>query len=131
MTTINDVLDDLKQDIANVESAEINPSLYVVIWKSYHLPDNDPLNTTYALCNRVCNKIGEAQDVSIFPSLELVRMMEYDEATDISFERNYLYNGRDDVFRSCVLKATTYQEMLLAEYKRQLASLESFFLRHE
>lgn len=131
MTTINDVLDDLKQDIANVESTEINPSAYVVIWESNHLPDNDPLNTTYALCNRVCNKIGEAQDVSVFPSLELVRMMEYDEATDISFERNYLYNGREDVFRSCVLKATTYRDMLLAEYKRQLASLESFILRHE
>lgn len=131
MTTINDVLDDLKQDIANVESTGINPSAYVVIWESNHLPDNDPLNTTYALCNRVCNKIGEAQDVSVFPSLELVRMMEYDEATDISFERNYLYNGREDVFRSCVLKATTYRDMLLAEYKRQLASLESFILRHE
>lgn len=131
MKTINDVLDGLKRDIALVESAEISPSLYVVIWESYHLPDNDPLNTTYALCNRVCNKIGEAQDVSTFPSLELVRFMSYDKATDIAFERNYLYNGRDDVFRSCVIKATTYQEMLLAEYKRQLASLESFILRHE
>jgi hypothetical protein len=131
MTTINDVLDDLKQDIANVESTEINPSAYVVIWKSNHLPDNDPLNTTYALCNRVCNKIGEAQDVSIFPSLELVKMMKYDEATDVAFERSYLYNGRDDVFRSCVLKATSYKDMLLAEYKRQLASLESFILRHK
>lgn len=131
MKTINDVLDGLKQDIAHVESAEINPSLYVVIWVSYHLPDNDPLNTTYALCNRICNKIGEAQDVSTFPSLELVRFMRYDEATDVAFERSYLYNGREDVFRSCVIKATTYQDMLLAEYKRQLASLESFILRHE
>lgn len=131
MKTINDVLDGLKQDIANVESAEINPSAYVVIWESYHLPDNDPLNTTYALCNRVCNKIGEAQDISTFPSLGLVRLMSYDVATDIAFKRSYLYNGRDDVFRSCVIKATTYQDMLLAEYKRQLASLESFILRHE
>ena len=131
MKTINDVLDDLKQDIANVESTEINPSAYVVIWESYRLPDNDPLNTTYALCNRVCNKIGEAQDVTIFPSLELVRMMRYDVATEIAFDRSTLYNGREDVFRSCVIKATTYQDMLLAEYKRQLASLESFILRHE
>ena len=131
MKTINDVLDDLKQDIANVESTEINPSAYVVIWESYHLPNNDPLNTTYALCNRVCNKIGEAQDVTIFPSLELVRMMRYDEAAEIAFDRRTLYNGREDVFRSCVMKATTYQDMLLAEYKRQLASLESFILRHQ
>lgn len=130
MKTINDVLDDLKQNIANVESTEINPSAYVVIWKGYHLPDNDPLNTTYALCNRVCNKIGEAQDVTTFPSLELVKMMRYDEATEIAFDRSTLYNGREDVFRSCVIKATTYQDMLLAEYKRQLASLESFVLRH-
>ena len=131
MKTLNDVLNGLKQDIANVESAEINPSLYVVIWKSYHLPDNDPLNTTYALCNRVCNKIGEAQDVSTFPSLELVRLMSFDEATDIAFERSYLYNGRDDVFRSCVIKATTYRDILLLEYKRQPTSLEAFILRHE
>lgn len=131
MKTLNDVLNGLKQDIANVESAEINPSLYVVIWESYHLPDNDPLNTTYALCNRVCNKIGEAQDVSTFPSLELVRLMSFDEATDIAFERSYLYNGRDDVFRSCVIKATTYRDILLLEYKRQLTSLEAFILRHE
>lgn len=131
MKTINDVIEGIKQDIANTESAEINPALYVVVWESYHLADNDPLNTTYALCNRVCTKIGKVQDISSFPSLGLVKFMSYDEATNVAFERSYLYNGRDDVFRSCVLKATTYRDMLLVEYKRQLASLEESILRHE
>lgn len=131
MKTLLDVIQDLKQDIEHTENAIIEPNLYVVIWESYRLPDNDPINTTYALCNRMCNKIGEVQDVTPFPSLGLVRLMAYDKAIEIAGERCYLYNGRDDVFRSCVLKATTYRDMLLAEYKRQLASLESFILRHE
>lgn len=132
MKTISDVIQDLQQDIERVENATIAPNLYVVIWESYRLADNDPLNVTYALCNKVVNGIAkaEAQDTTPWPSLSLVRLMSYDEADRIARERPVLYNGRDDVFRSTMLKATTYRQLLLDELHRQKNSIEGFVLRH-
>lgn len=124
MKTINDIINSLKNDIERVSNAILDQTLCVVIWESA-APVENCLNVTYALCNRVCNKIGEAQDVTVFPSLDLVRFLPFNEALKIAQQRSNLYNGRNDRFRSSVVCATKYRHMLLDELNRQLGSVQS------
>ena len=124
MKTINELINSLKSDIENTSTAILDQTLCVVIWESTE-PIEKSLNVTYALCNRVCNKIGEAQDVTVFPGLDLVKFLPFPEAIKLAKERKHLYNGRNDVFNSSVVSATKYRYMLLDELNRMLGSVQS------
>lgn len=121
MKQIESFIQQMNADIERLTNMVPDPGRYVVIFK------NDKHDTIYALMDGSYNKISEdAQDIMPLPWIDQVLRMTRGDADRYAASHPCIENGKGEHFFSEVIGLIRYRDILLADHKRVLATVEKY-----
>ena len=118
---LKEFIQQMKADIERLENMVVEPFRYVVIFK------NDRHDTIYALMDGAYNKISEdAQNIMPMPWIDQVLRLRREDADRYAATHSCIENRKGERFFAEVVKLIAYRDMLLADHKRVLATVEKY-----